>query len=147
LGGVRGRFLSSQPVEIEDDPGRGLMKELWEKHKGTIGLALLIVYTLGLGVAVADEIFHLGLFPPKLDKLIAKAIDDFASPEVKVRDQAFNDIVEYGEFAIPLLIKSLDGDPSVRDASIKALQKITEQKFAEPGQWEEWYAEHKSDFM
>ena len=121
------------------------MKELWSKYKAEIGLGILIVYTLTLGVATADEIFHLGLFPTKLDKMIATAIQQTNDPDQEVAKQASKEIVEYGDFAVPQLISALDGG-APQDVVIASLKQITGQDFSEPAKWKEWYSEHRKEF-
>ena len=121
------------------------MKDLWSKYKAEIGLGILIVYTLTLGVATADEIFHLGLFPTKLDKMIATAIEKTNDPDQAVVKQAASEIVEYGDFSVPQLIAALDGG-APQDLVIQSLKKITGQDFSDPAKWKEWYREHQKEF-
>jgi len=124
--------------------GMGL-KEFWNRHKAEIGLAILAVYTLSLGVATADELFHLGLFPTKLDKMIAEAIADFDNSDPRAVQQALRDVREYGDFAVPQLIGALDGK-APRNLVIQSLKAITSQDFAEPEKWKEWYRNHQEDY-
>ena len=121
------------------------MKELWNKYKVEIGLGILIVYTLTLGVATVDEIFHLGLFPTKLDKMVAAAIEKTNSPDQEEVKRAVNEIVEYGDFSVPQLVAALDGG-APQDQVIQSLKRITGQEFTDPAQWKAWYREHQKEF-
>lgn len=121
------------------------MKELWKKYKAEIGLGVLVLYTLSLGVATADEVFHLGLFPTKLDSLIEDAIDRTNSPDPETSRRAANELVEYGDFSVPQLIDALDGQ-APKEVIIQVLKRITGQDFSEPGQWKDWYRQHRAEF-
>lgn len=122
------------------------MKELWDKHKANIGLAILIVYTLSLGVATADEIFGLGLFPTKLEKLIGEAIDNLDGEEAAVRTAAMTELVQYGDFAIPQLMSAVHADGRKGKLAMEALGKITDQKLDTPEEWDNWYDRYKDEF-
>jgi len=88
----------------EGDHGGSEVKEFWEKHKANIGLVVLVLYTVSLAVATTDQIFGLGLFPAKLDRMIAESIEKFDSDEEKVRKEGVREIIEYGDFSVPQLI-------------------------------------------
>ncbi|HUT52328.1 MAG TPA: hypothetical protein VM658_02955 [bacterium] len=120
------------------------MKEFWDKHKADIGLAVLILYTLCLSVATADQLFNLGLFPTKLDRMVAESIRKFASDST--RDEGMREITQYGDFAVPQLVKALNDGDKIRTASMTALQKITDQNMDDPAKWKEWYRQHKDEF-
>jgi len=122
------------------------VKEFWDRHKADIGLAVLILYTLSLGVATADELFHLGIFPTKLERLISSEIDNFDNPDPRKREESMKHVVQYGDFAVPQLIEALDRDPEVRDRSMEALERITDLEFSSPRKWKEWYELNKDDF-
>lgn len=122
------------------------MKEFWDKHKADIGLAILVIYTLSLAVATTDQIFGLGLFPAKLDRMIAESIEKFDSGEEKLRKEGVREIIEYGDFSVPQLIKALDKDSRTRDLAVHSLEKITEQEFKDIGEWKDWYKRHKDQF-
>ncbi len=122
------------------------MKQLWERHKADIGLAVLIAYTLSLGVATADEIFHLGIFPTKLERLIAKDIDKFDHPDPRKRDEAMRHLLQYGDFAVPQLVGALDRGPKIRDRAMEALRKITDLDFESPEKWKNWHRLNKDEF-
>jgi len=120
------------------------VKEFWDKHKADIGLAVLILYTLCLSVATADQLFNLGLFPTKLDRMVAESIRKFASDST--RDEGMREITQYGDFAVPQLVKALNDGDKIRTASMTALQKITDQNMDDPAKWKEWYRQHKDEF-
>ena len=123
------------------------MKEFLGKYKAEIGLAVLILYTLSLGVATADELFGLGLFPTKLDRMITAAIKKWESPEQSVRDQGTKEIEEYGDFAVPQLVKALDREGTVKELALQELPKVSGQNFGnDPAAWKKWYQEHKREF-
>ena len=122
------------------------MKEFWEKYKAELGLAVLIIYTLSLGVATADELFHLGLFPTKLDRMIAQAIEKFESQDPREREQGVKEIIEYGDFAVPQLIKALDEPGQARTLALRCLKKISGLDFEDPEKWKEWYKQHREEF-
>lgn len=123
------------------------MRELWTKHKGDIGLALLIVYTLSLGVATADEIFHLQLFPTKLDKMIQESIENLDSENPKDKKQARTNLLQYDEFAVPKLVAATDREGRTGQAAIELLRKITDLEFDTPEKWKQWYQKHQEDYM
>ena len=118
----------------------------WEENKGRIALAVLVVYTLVLGVITADQVFDLGLIPTKLDRMIAKSIKKLESEDPKLRNEGFKEVLEYGDFAIPQLVKALDRGPEVQKLAISALKRITGQNFEAPREWKEWFKRHKDEF-
>lgn len=122
------------------------MKEFFSKRKADIGLAVLVIYTLTLGVATADELFNLGLFPTKLDKMIAAAVKQLESDDPGLRQKALQDLVEYGDFAVPQLIRALDKERTPRDLALKALEEIQGEKKPSPEAWKKWYQENKDRF-
>ena len=122
------------------------MKEFWEKHKSDIALAALVIYTISLGVAAADEWFKLGIFPTKLDRLIAQSIQKFESQTPGEQAKGKQEILEYGDFAVPQLIKALDQPGPTKDLAIECLKKITDQDFKDPAGWKQWFRQHQSEF-
>jgi len=122
------------------------VKEFFSKRKADIGLAVLVIYTLTLGVATADELFNLGLFPTKLDKMIAAAVKQLESDDPGLRQKALQDLVEYGDFAVPQLIRALDKERAPQDLVIKALEEIQREKKPSPEAWKKWYQENKDRF-
>jgi len=124
-----------------------VIQEFLGKYKAEIGLAILILYTLSLGVATADELFGLGLFPTKLDRMISAAIEKWESPDARVRDAGMKEIQEYGDFAVPQLIKALDREGTVKEMALQALPQVTGQNFGnDVAAWKKWYKEHQDEF-
>lgn len=116
------------------------------KYKAEIGLAVLVIFTVSLGVATMDELFQFGLFPTKLDRLIGEAIDKFESQDPRTRETGVREVIEYGDFAIQQLIKALDKKGQTQDVAVRCLKKITGQRFETPDKWVEWYQQHKDEF-
>ncbi len=122
-------------------------KELVVKYKAEIGLVVLVLYGITLGIAAGDEIFDLGLFPTKLDRMIEESIGKFKSPDSGLREEGVKEIKEYGDFAVPQLIEALDDDSEVRELALECLTEVTEQKFGRDVEaWKSWYKEHKKEF-
>jgi len=122
------------------------VKEFWDKYKATIGLGLLVAYTLALGVATADEVFSLGIFKTKLEKMIAADIDLFDSDIQSEQATAKKEILEYGDFAVPQLVKALDQAGKTQQTALECLKQITGESFEQPDQWKEWFGKHKEEF-
>jgi len=121
------------------------MKNLKEKLPN-IALVILIIYTLTLAVATADEVFDLGIFPTKLERMVSKAIKDLKNPDPNIQSQAKKELELYGDFAIPELIKALN-DPEVKDQVLTLLKEITGKNLGEdPKEWKKWYKRHKHEF-
>jgi len=121
------------------------LKSLKEKLPN-IALVILIIYTLTLAVATADEVFDLGIFPTKLERMVSKAIKDLKNPDLKIQAQAKKELELYGDFAIPELIKALN-DPEVKDEVLALLKQITGKNLGEdPKEWKKWYKRHKHEF-
>jgi hypothetical protein len=111
-----------------------------------VALVLLVLYTISLGVATADEVFHLGIFPTQLERMISKAIDNLKSPDPTVRENARKELELYGDFAVPQLIKVLD-DTQIRSDVIGLLKEVSGKDFGEDSNaWRDWYKKHKSEF-
>jgi hypothetical protein len=121
------------------------LKELWDKHKANIGLAVLIIYCLSLGVATADEVFHLGIFKTKIEKMVAECIDNFSAEKTQ-QDKAKKEVIEYGEFAVPQLVKSLDRSGQTQEIALQCLKEITGQDLKDVAAWKDWYSKHESEF-
>ena len=111
-----------------------------------IALVVLVLYTASLAVAAADEIFHLGIFPTRLERMISKAITNLKSPDPVVQDQAKKELELYGDFAIPQLIKVLD-DPALKTPVLELLKTASGKDLGpNPKEWKDWYDRHKSEF-
>jgi len=111
-----------------------------------IALVVLALYTASLAVATADEVFHLGIFPTRLERMISKAIKNLKSPDAQLQDQARKELELYGDFAIPQLIKVLD-DPAVKAQSLELLKSASGKDLGpDPKEWKDWYNRHKNEF-
>ena len=66
-------------------------------------VAGLAVYVGALGVLTADNVFHLGIFPPKLDRILAADIAKLGSADEKKHVAAQDEILAYHEFSMPPL--------------------------------------------
>jgi len=118
------------------------LKQKWPQ----IALVILGLYTLSLAVATADEVFHLGIFPTRLERMISKAIKNLKSPEAAVQDQAKKELELYGDFAIPQLIKAMD-DPQIKSQVLELLKSATGKDLGpDPKEWKNWYSRHKNEF-
>lgn len=123
------------------------IKEQIIKYKAEIGLVVLVVYAITLGIAAADEIFDLGLFPTKLDRMISESIEKFSSEDQSMREQGVMEIEQYGDFAVPQLIEALDKGGQVKDLALKCLPLVTETDFGTDVEaWKKWYKDHKDEF-
>jgi len=111
-----------------------------------IALVVLVLYTLSLAVATADEVFHLGIFPTRLERMISKAIKNLKSPNPEFQDQAKKELELYGDFAIPQLIKALD-DQAIKPQLLELLKEASGKDLgSDPKQWKDWYSRHKNEF-
>lgn len=120
--------------------------EFLKKRKGEIGLTLLIIYSITLGIATADEIFDLGIFPTKLEKMIAQSIEKLKSNDKQIQEQAMKELEEYGDFAVPQLIKAIDNE-NIRPLVLETLKKVAGKDLGnDPNAWKEWYKRHKDEF-
>jgi len=123
------------------------IQEFIGKYKAEIGLVVLALYTLSLGVATADELFGLGLFPTKLDRMITVAIAKWDNPDPGVREEGVKEIEEYGDFAVPQLIEALDGEGVKRELALQLLPKVSGQNFGnDVAAWKNWFREHRDEF-
>jgi len=126
-----------------------VMNEKVEKVKGKwpqIALVILVIYTLSLAVATADEVFHLGIFPTQLEKMISKAINNLKSPDATVKENAKKELELYGDFAVPQLVKALD-DSQIRPDVIDLLKEVSGKDIgSDPKAWKDWYEKHKHEF-
>jgi hypothetical protein len=110
-------------------------------------VAGLAVYVGALGVLTADSVFRLGLFPPKLDRMLAAEIAKLGSPGGKQRLAAQDEIVAYHEFSIPPLIAALKrGDAQQKDRCAECLRLIAKKYFlseanygTDAAAWSEWW--------
>ena len=108
------------------------------------------IYALILAVLTVDQIFNLGLYPPKLDRMLSSHIQALGNPDLKPEEkQALADeLVSYHEFSVPLLLKAVKkGDPQVKPAALRCLQEIAARFFDadirpmgdDPAQLDAWW--------
>jgi len=108
----------------------------------------LTVYVGALGVLTADNVFHLRLFPPKLDRMIATDIGKLGSTDKKVIKAAQDEIVAYHEFSIPPLIRALKrGDAQQKPLCAECLHQIAGKYFlsgadygTDAAAWDQWWS-------
>jgi hypothetical protein len=111
-----------------------------------IALALLVIYTLTLAVASADEIFGFGIFPTRLERMIKVSIGNLGSSNATIRDDAKKEIELYGDFAVPQLIRAMDNS-AIKDQAIELLKSVSGKDMgSDPKAWREWDQQHKHEF-
>jgi len=131
------------------------------RHRAAILLGGLALYTIALGVAVCDDVFHLGIFPTALEREARRHIAAFDSPDEAARREAADRLArEVDAFvAVPELIRALgSSSPRVRETAIACLRRITKAHLpfdpaapaAERRQaiaaWRRWWREHRERF-
>ena len=124
---------SAQSVAGES-PAPGEQTPPRDRRVANFILAGLCVYALVLAVLTADQIFGLGLYPPKLDRMIMDHLDHLADPDMpkEERENTEEWLISYHEFAVPHLLKALrGGKPMVTQSATRCLQDIA-LKFFEP---------------
>jgi len=111
-----------------------------------VALVILALYTCSLAVATADEVFHLGIFPTRLERMISKAINNLKSSDPQVSAAAKKELELYGDFAIPQLIKALN-DSATKTQALELLKSATGKDLGpDPKEWKDWYSRHKNEF-
>ncbi|HPD16352.1 MAG TPA: hypothetical protein PLE19_15470 [Planctomycetota bacterium] len=131
------------------------------RHRATILLAGVVLYTLALGVAVCDEAFHLGLFPTALERQARDQIALFDSPDEATRREAADTLVRRVDafVAIPELIRALgSGSAPVREGASACLRRLAAggppfdpaappaERRAAVAAWGQWWRENKGRF-
>ena len=124
----------------------------------TLGLLAL---TAVIGVAAADEVLDLGLFPTPLEREARELIATFASPDEGARRQAVAKLMRNVEafVAIPELIRALDSkDLRVRELAADCLRKLARtsqgydpkaprpERRAAIARWRKWWRENYDRF-
>ena len=132
-----------------------------QRHRARILLAAVVLYTLALGVAVSDDVFHLGLFPTALEREALGHIRQFDSEDAAARKAAADKLIAEvdGFVAIPELIRALgDSSPRVRETAYGCLRRLTKADLAfDPdaapadrraaiAKWRKWWDENKDKF-
>jgi len=109
----------------------GQSRRRWAPRALLSGLGL---YALVRTVLTADQIFDLGLYPPRLDRMIIARIGRLADRNLSVEERTNIEewLISYHEFAVPHLLKALKkGEPAVVASATRCLQDIA-LKFFEP---------------
>lgn len=135
-------------------PSAGLLK----RHRSTILTVALVVYAIALGVAVADDVFHLGLFPTQLERRARDLIEQLDAPDQAARQTAADKLVkEMDTFVgVPELIRALGSRSAQRRAlAVECLRRITrtrhgyapdaspQQRRAAIARWRAWWKRNK----
>jgi hypothetical protein len=133
----------------------------FQRHRARILLAAVVLYTLALGVAVSDDVFHLGLFPTALEREALDHIRQFDTDDAAARRAAADKLIaEVDAFvAIPELIQALgDSSPRVRGTAADYLRRLTKadlpfdpdaapaERRAAVAAWRQWWRENKDHF-
>jgi hypothetical protein len=119
-----------------------------------------VLYTLALGVAVADDLFRLGLVPTELERQTRGLIDQFDGQEEARRQAAERIVRDTDTFvAIPELIRALDTGSAPRRATAAAcLRRITHaehgydadaslaERRAAVARWRAWWQQNRYHF-
>ncbi|MBM4043428.1 MAG: hypothetical protein FJ290_33495, partial [Planctomycetes bacterium] len=89
----------------EPKPRSGFLK----RHRGTLVTLGIVLYTAALGVAVCDDVFHLGLFPTTYEREARSLIAAFESADEGARREAADRLCREADafIAIPELIRAL----------------------------------------
>jgi hypothetical protein len=131
------------------------------RHRTTILAVALVLYVLALAVAVADDVWHLGLFPTRLERMARSLIARFDGDDEARRQAAAEELLTRIEafVAIPELIRALDApSPRTRALALDCLQHLTQttqgydpaappaDRRAAIARWRAWWTAHKHQF-
>ncbi len=114
----------------------------WDKLLAVV----LVLYALTLAVLAADRLLGLGIYRPKLDRMILRDIDMLADPAN--RDRAAEEIISHHEFSIPILIETLEKqDLALKEPVTRCLEAIASKYFdadnssfgPNPQAWRRWW--------
>jgi len=148
-------------VEASVTPQPARRPSLLKRHRASILLAGVVLYTAALGVAVSDDVFHLGLFPTALERQAREQIALFDSSDEDTRREAADTLVRRVDafVAIPELIRALGSESArVRERSSACLRRLAETgppfdpaappagRRAAIAAWREWWRENKGRF-
>lgn len=132
-----------------------------KRHRATLLLTGVVLYTVALGVAVCDEVFHLGLFPTALERQARDQIALFDSADESARREAADALVRRVDafVAIPELIRALgSASARVREGASGCLGRLAEggppfdpaaplaERRAAVAAWRRWWRENKARF-
>ena len=134
---------------------------LWQRHRATVLTGALVVYTIALAVAVADDVLHLGLFPTPLERMARDLIAQFdGADDAAARAAADKLVSDIDTFvAVPELIRALGSRAQRRRAlAAETLRRIThtshayhpdappDQRKAAIRRWRAWWKDSKYRF-
>jgi len=131
------------------------------RHRATILTVALVVYTIALGVIVADEVLDFGLFPTKLERRARALTQQFDHPDERTRREAAAKLIrDIDAFvAVPELLRVLSsGSPERRALAVDCLRKLTKaengfdpdappaERRAAIARWRRWWRENERRF-
>jgi len=130
------------------------------RHREKVVTAGLVGLTIALGVATADELLDLGLFPTRLEREARDLIARFAADEPTRREAAAKLVRDVDAFvAIPELIRALGSrEARVRRLAAECLRKLARvehgydpdapaaERRAAIARWRRWWRENEERF-
>ncbi len=130
------------------------------RHREKVVTAGLVGLTVALGVATADELLDLGLFPTRLEREARDLIARFAADEPTRRQAAAKLARDVDAFvAIPELIRALGSrEARVRRLAAECLRKLARvehgydpdapaaERRAAIARWRRWWRENEERF-
>jgi len=148
-------------VEPSVSPQPARRRGFFQRHRARLLLAALVLYTIALGVAVCDDVFHLGLFPTALEREARGFIAGFDDPDEATRREAAEKLAKQVDafVAVPELIRALGhASPTVRGLAAECLRRLTKsdlpfdpaappaERRAAIARWRQWWRENKDHF-
>jgi len=142
-------------------PARRVRPGFLRRHRTRLLLVAAVLYTVALGVAVCDDVFHLGLFPTAFEREARDHIRQFGSDDEAARRAAADKLVgEVDAFvAIPELIRALsDASPTVRALAAECLRRLAKadlpfdpnaapaERRAAIARWRQWWGKNRDHF-
>jgi len=130
------------------------------RHREKFVTAGLLGLTIALGVATADELLDLGLFPTRLEREARDLIAQFAADERTRREAAAKLMRDVEPFvAIPELIRALGSrEARIRQLAAECLRKLARvehgydpnapagERRAAIARWRRWWRENEDRF-
>jgi len=139
-------------------PARKPRSGVWTRHRGTILTVVLVLYTLALAIGVADDVFHLGLFPTQLERRARRLVEQLDAPDAATRRAAAGKLASEIDtyIAVPALLRALRSDSQQRRSlAIDTLRRITKahhgyapdapapERQAAAARWRRWWNDNK----
>jgi hypothetical protein len=152
-------MMSAEPSPLGTLPAPPKRRAtFWTRHRAAILTVAFALYTIALGVCIADDVLHLGLFPTELEREARSLIAQFDSPDAGVRSQAverlLNDVEAF--VTVPELIRALGStSPQRRALADECLRQITQihqgfdpnappaERRAAVRRWRTWWRENR----